>query len=167
MTLTDRHSTQVRAHWFVLLLPFLLLVEYGFARSTDWARPGLAELAILFDLCLFMPFLFLLCYRRRLPTRDLLLRAAGLLLLGTWLATWLVPPQARFILAEIEGLRPIGLALLAVVELGVMLMVVRLVFSGRSSAEISARSGAPEWVARLMLLEARFWKAVWRLIRRR
>jgi hypothetical protein len=167
MTLSDRLSTQARTHWFVMLLPFLLLVEYGFARSTDWSRPGAAEFAILFDLCLFVPFLYFLCYRGRLATRALLLRSAALLLAGIWLATWLVPPEGRSMLDQLGGFRAIGLVMLAVAELGAMLIVIRLVFSGRSSAEISARSGAPEWVARLMLLEARFWKAVWRLIRRR
>ena len=32
--------------------------------------------------------------------------------------------------------------------------------------EISRATGAPGFVGTLMLLEARFWKAVWRLIRR-
>ena len=150
-----------------MLLPFLLLIEIAFARSTDWDRPGPAELVILFDLCLFVPLLFLLCYRRRLPIRALLLRSAALLLFGLWFAAWIVPPESRDLLRQLGGLRPIGLALLAIAELGLLVVVVRLVFSGASSADVAARSGAPEWVARLMLLEARFWKAVWQLLRRR
>lgn len=161
-------SRYAAEHWFVLLLPVLLLLEYGFARSTDWARPGAAEAAILFDLCLFVPGLFLLCYRRRLPVRTLLIRAAALSLLGLFVASQLVPVGAQGLLAHLSWLRPFGLAVLALVELSLFVALVRMVYSGAPNADqVAARTGTPVWIVRLMLLEARFWKAVWRLIRRR
>ncbi len=157
-----------RVHWFVPLAPVLLLIEYGFARSTDWVQAGPAEAAILFDLCLFVPFLYLLCYRRRLAGAALLVRAAALSLLGIYLASQLVPEQAQHLLPRLSWLRTAGLAVLILVELRLFAAILRMIFTGETSAEqVAARGGAPLWVARLMLLEARFWRALWRLIRGR
>jgi hypothetical protein len=160
--------TLAKLHWFTLLLPALLLIELAFARSTDWSRPGLAEAAILFDLCVFVPLLYLLCYRRRLAISPLLMRAAGLALLGMFLASHLVPQGAQQFLPHFTGLRLVGLVLLSLVELWLFTAILRIIFSADATAErITASSGAPRWIARLMLLEARFWRALWRLIRRR
>lgn len=157
-----------RVHWFVPLAAVLLMVETGFARSADWSRAGPAEAAILFDLCLFVPSLHWLCYRRRLARPALLMRTAALALLGLYLASQLVPADAQQLLARLWWLRPVGLAVLLLFELRLFAAILRLVLAGEASAEqVAARSGAPKWVARLMLLEARFWRALWRLIRGR
>jgi hypothetical protein len=43
-----------------------------------------------------------------------------------------------------------------------------MTFGARTSAEaLAEKTGVPTWVARLMVLEARFWAAVWRFFRRR
>ena len=167
MTMIARIPRQARQHWFALVAALLLILEYGFARTTQWNGPDPAEAAILFDLCLFVPFLHWLCYRRQLPTQALMIRTFALSLSGLYLATWLVPPEAQSLLTHLSWLRPIGLAALTLIELKLLIEIVRLAFSGGTSSEVSARTGAPEWIARLMLLEARFWKAVWRIIRGR
>jgi hypothetical protein len=161
-------SGWARRNWvFPLLLP-LFAIEYAFARATDWRADGLAEFAILFDLCLFAPALHYLCYRRSLAPRPLLIRTFALASLGVYIASKLVPPDAQMLLGSLGWLRMAGLAVLALIELGLLLAVVKLVFGGRSTAqEIAERSGAPQWIVRLMLLEARFWKALWRIIRGR
>ena len=167
MTIARPLLKQARAHWFLPLLAALLLVEYGFARSTDWSSDGVAEAAILFDLCLFVPGLYLLCYRGRIRGRALIVRTAALALAGLYLASLLVPARGQVLLLQLSWLRPIGLAVLALIELKLLIEIVKLVFSGGSTAaEVAARSGAPLWVARLMFLEARLWKALWALIRR-
>lgn len=167
MRVSARLLTEAGAHWFMLLLPVLLLVEYGFARTTDWPRDGVAESALIFDLCLFVPALHLLCYRRRVAAKPLLIRTGGLSLLGLAIASWLVPPQHQLVLSHLAWLRPFGLTALALLEAGLLIGLIGLAFSGRTTAaDLAGRSGAPLWVARLMLLEARFWKAVWRLLRR-
>jgi hypothetical protein len=56
---------------------------------------------------------------------------------------------------------------LALIELRLLAVALKLVFAGRATAdEIAERTGAPPWIARLMLIEARFWKWLWRSIRR-
>jgi hypothetical protein len=156
------------AHWFLLLLPAILLVEFAFARTTDWAHPGRAEAVILFDLCLFAPALYIICYRRRFGPGALVLRTAGLILLGIYIAGMLVPPEGQNLLTKLSWLRPLGLAVLALIEIRLFAEMVRMAFSGGASApEMAARSGTPVWVARLMLLEAGFWTWVWRMVRGR
>lgn len=157
-------SGWARRNWFLPLLGPLLAIELAFARTTDWPSEGFAEFVILFDLCLFIPFLYVLCYRRSLERKPLLIRTAALTLAGIYIASKLVPPDAQIVLGELVWARYAGLAVIALIELWVVVVAVKLVFGGASTDEIVARSGAPPWIARLMQLEARFWKAVWRLL---
>lgn len=158
----------LKANWFVLAVPPLMLVEWLVMRDLAGEMGRMAEAVVLFDLCLFMPLLYVLCYRRTLPLGQLLLRVLGLVCLGVYIATYLVPEPLQQMLPQLEALRIAGLAVLAFVELRLLFIALRLVW-GRSAGvdEVQAASGAPPWKAKLMVLEARFWKAVWRLIRRR
>ena len=168
--MADRHWAihWLRRNWFAPLLAVLLAIEIAFARTTYWAGDHLAEAAILFDLCLVVPTLHFLCYRRALPRRTLLIRTAGLALGGLFVASWLVPAAAQQWIDDLDWLRTAGLIVLTLIELRLVIAGLRMVFGGRAdAAEISSHTGAPEWVARLMLLEARFWKALWRWLRRR
>lgn len=157
-----------RRNWFLPLLALLLAIEWGFARATDWPRDGLAEAVILFDLCLFVPLLHFLCYRRTLALKQLLVRTAALFLLGIYIASHLIPAEAQHLVAGLGWARLAGLAVLAALELWILVRIVKLVFGSRTSAEeIVETSGAPLWIARLMLIEARLWKWLWRLLHRR
>jgi len=163
----ERLSGWLRRNWFLPLLAVLLAIEFAFARTTIWATDPVAEAVILFDLCLFVPGLYVLCYRRTVALKPLLLRTAALAGSGLYIASWLMPADAQRLIAELSWARTAGLVMLVLVELWVMAKLVRLVFGGEASAEqLAGRHGVPQWVARLMLLEARFWKAVWRFLRR-
>lgn len=164
MTRTDFESGWLRRHWFVPSLVVLLLIETAFARATNWSRDGFAELVILFDLCLFIPLLYVLCYRHRLARKPLLIRTAALALAGIYIASKLVPANAQVVLGELVWARYAGLAVLALIELWVIVLTVKLVYGGATTAEIADGSAAPLWIARLLQLEARFWKAVWRFL---
>jgi hypothetical protein len=156
-----------RRNWFLPLLALLLAIEWAFARATDWPRDGLAEAVILFDLCLFVPALHFLCYRRTLARKALLIRTFALASLGVWLASWLIPAEAQHLLAGLGWARLAGLAVLLALELWVVVKVVRLVFGGTPTEADVVAYGAPPWIARIMLIEARFWKWLWRLLRGR
>ncbi|HEX8216794.1 MAG TPA: hypothetical protein VF577_04950 [Allosphingosinicella sp.] len=157
------------ANWFVLVWPALAATSYLLTRTTVWADDGrLVEAATLFDWCITVPFLYWLCYRRTLPAGRLALRLLGLVCVGVWIAAQLVPESEQVLLSRLGWARGLGIALLMLIELRVMIAVTGLIFSGNGTVdEIAQRSGTPPWVARLMLLEARFWRAVWRLIRGR
>jgi hypothetical protein len=157
----------LRRNWFLPLLALLLAIEFAFARSIDWSQPRVPEAAMLFDLCLFLPALHFLCYRRKLAWKPLLVRTAALALLGIYVASKLIPPAAQGLVAELGWARTAGLVVLALIELRLLAVALKLVFGGRATAEeVAERTGAPPWIARLMLLEARFWKWLWRSIRR-
>ena len=80
----------------------------------------------------------------------------------------LVPAEAQRWIDDLGALRLAGLFILALIELWVLVEIVKILFGREPSVErVVARSGAPAWVARLMLLEARFWKWVWRRLRGR
>jgi len=164
MVRTSPLKLWLRANWFAPLLVLLLGIELAFARSTDWSRDGFAEKVILFDLCLFIPALYALCYRHKLNRRALLLRTIALALGGIYIASKLVPADAQVLLTDLVWARNAGWLVIVLIELAVVLVTVKLVFGGATTEEVAAKSGAPLWVARLMQLEARFWKAVWRFL---
>jgi hypothetical protein len=158
----------LRRNWFLPLLALLLAIELAFTRSADWSQPRMPEAVVLFDLCLFIPALHILCYRRKLALKPLLIRTAALAFLGVYIASHLIPREAQSLLAELGWARTAGLVVIALIELRLVFLALKLVFGGQASAdEIAERTGAPPWIARLMLIEARFWQWVWRRIRRR
>ncbi len=156
------------ANWFLLAAPFLLLISFLFTRSADWETSGAAAEAVtLFDWCVSIPLLYFLCYRKRVPAKQMLLRLVGLACLGVWIAARLVPDSSEHLLPQLGWARTAGLAVLVLIELRLLIAVLKIAFSGRGSSEELVKMGAPPLVAKLMLLEAAFWRAVWRLIRGR
>ena len=158
----------ITANWFFVLLPVLLLVSYLFNRSVALSGRGLeAEAVTLFDWCVSVPVLYFLCYRRTLPLKQMLVRLAALACLGVWIAGRMVPAASQVMLPELGWVRSAGLAVLTLIELRLFVAVLRLAFAGSAKAEDLEKEGLPPLLAKLMVLEARFWRAVWRLIRGR
>jgi hypothetical protein len=154
------------AHWFVPVFALVLGVLWLVSRDSMFMAEG-GEAAVLADLCLTAPILYVLCYRRRHSAFQLGLRALALACLGIWLGSWIIPAADQALLTRLAPLRVAGLIVLAAIELRLLFAMMRLVFGSDASAdEVSRATGTPPFVARLMLLEARFWRAVWRLIRR-
>lgn len=155
------------ANWFVLLLPLLACGFYFFGRSV---APGgdTMEAALLIDACLGIPLLYLLCYGSQLPWWQLALRMIGLACGGIYLLSWIVPPEAQHLLPQFVIARWVGLAVIIGFELWLLVLMLRLVFrAGTTAEDIQAAGGVPPWIAKLMLLEVRFWKWVARLFRGR
>jgi len=166
MARADRLTDWTRRNWFLPVLGLLLAIEWAFTRGTAWGRDGFAEAVVLFDLCLFVPALHYLCYRRSLARKPLLLRTAAIAFLGLYIASHLIPPEAQRLVAALGWARLVGLAVMAALELWFIVAVVKLAYGGTATAEeVTASSGAPPWIARFMVAEARFWKWLWRLVR--
>jgi hypothetical protein len=166
--MTTAQRGWVKANWFVIAVPLLLLVEWLVVRDLSGEMGRFLEAVVLFDLCLFMPLLYVLCYRRSVPRKQLVLRAVALACLGIYLATYLVPEPLQAVLPQLGPLRLAGLAVLMLIELRLLFLALRMVWGRDASVEqVQAASGAPPWIARLMVLEARMWKRLWRLIRQR
>lgn len=157
------------ANWFVLILPLLAAAAYLMARTVPWAEEGAGfEAALLFDVCVTLPLLYALCYRRALRVSQLAIRCLGLACLGIFLLGYIVPPEGQSLLPSFGIARWIGIGVLVLIELRLLIAGIRLVFfSSASLEELQAKTGAPPLLAKMMLIEARFWKAVWRLLRRK
>jgi hypothetical protein len=159
--------TWARRNWFFMAFAAVLAGSYGFARSSAFLAQG-GEAAIIADLCLTAPLLYCWCYWGEPSRRQLAIRATGLACLGVWVAARLIPAAEQTILPHLSWARTAGLVVLALIELRLLVAVLQLVFSPTATVEeISARSGAPPIVARLMLMEAQFWRWFWKLLRRR
>ena len=155
-------------NWFAVAVPVLLLVEWLVVRDVGGEMGHFLEAMVLFDLCVFMPLLYVLCYRFTVPRGQLVLRAVALACLGIYVSTYLVPEPMQAILPELGVLRIAGLAVLMLIELRLLIAAIRIVWGRDGSVEqVQAASGAPAWMARLMVMEARFWKRLWQMIRRR
>lgn len=155
-------------NWFLLLLPALFATSFFSLQSPDWKQsPRVAEAVTLFDWTVTVPLLYFLCYRSKLNAMQMVMRLLGLGCLGVWISSWLVPVSDQAILPHLGWARIIGITVLALLEVRLLVFALKLAFSGEGTAdELARKSGAPQLLARLMLLEANFWRALWRFIRR-
>lgn len=163
--MSERTAEWCRRNWFYPLLPIWLAAALGFRSTHPWTeQPALGEAVTLFDWCLFVPILYVVCYRA-MPGRALLLRAFALVCGGLWIAGRIVPDHAELLLKEWGWLRAVGITVLTLVEGLAAVSVLRVAFgSAPSSAELE-RQGVPPLVARMILAEARFWRWVWAKLR--
>ena len=165
----ERAKHWATRNWFVILLPALFAVSFFSLRSPEWRQSlAAAEAVTLFDWTVSVPLLFFLCYRSTLSPRQMTLRLVGLACFGVWIATLLVPVADQTILPKLGWVRVTGMILLGLLEVRLLVLGLQLAFSDKATAEeLSRKSGAPPLLARLMLLEANFWRSVWRFISRR
>lgn len=153
-------------HWFLLLAPFVVLVNAYVATSGPITN--IVEFGLLFDLVILLPALYFVCYRKR--KSGAAIRAMGLACLGVWVATKLIPEADRALLTYIEPLRYVGLAVLVLLELA----MIRLIFVSLSQGDTPAQaaqkakehSEMPAWVAKLLAWEAGLWRRMFFSIKR-
>lgn len=161
----SRAARLLGAHWYLPAFLAMVAAVWLLARTPAFMNEG-GEAALLLDLCVTAPALYLLCYGRRQPARVVAIRMLGIACAGVWIGSWLIPASEQAFLPQLAPVRWAGLILLGLVECVALVAVLRIAFSGKGTAEdISAASGAPPWVARLMLWEANFWRAAWRFLR--
>ncbi len=160
---------QFRERWFFLLiLPCSFAAEWAFAITQDWTAYPRSEWVVLFDLCIFLPLIYYGLFSKALDRRPRFIRALGIAGLGLLFAQFIVPENNQFLVDEIGGVRNTVLVFIVAFEIWVMTKVVSAVYRKSASAKDLQRDFAmPEWMAKLMVLEARFWKAVWRFLRRK
>ena len=96
------------------------------------------------------------------------MRAAALACVATWAAVKRVPADEQHLMHHVAPLRYVGLAALIALESAVVIAIYRSVFAGHSAAPAaaSAPDNLPRWAARLMAMQAAFWRQAWPAIRR-
>ena len=155
----------VRQHWFYLLLPLWLMAAWLVSRdSVTTSDPLVLEKVYLFDFGLFLPLLYFLFLRSRVTLRAALLRTMALAGAGLWLAATLMPSGEGEVLPWVSWLRYVALPLLIGIELVATVAIMRQVWSKEPDEQALIAQGVPPLVVKLLVLEARFWKGVWRWV---
>lgn len=157
-----------REKWFfVIVLPVAIAIEWAFARTLDWTAYPRSEWVALFDLCIFMPALYLTLFTSVLTPLARFLRSLGIAGIGLLVSSLIIPEANQFLVAELSSIRKVALVGILAFEGWIITKVISAVYRKNADAEALEREFAvPGWIARLMVLEARFWKAVWTLLRR-
>lgn len=151
----------IKGNWFIVAASLVVASDIVALRTPNWASPRLLEFGLLSDLAIVVPGLYVACYRRK--GKPALLRAVALACLGFWSVSKLLPESGQFLVPTLWPVRYAALAVLALVEIKVMLAMYRSVFGGASrqeaAASLQAQTGMPAWAARLAAAEAAFWRS--------
>lgn len=123
------------------------------------------EKTLLFDSLITMPvlyLLYLLCYRGSFTTTALMVRVLALQCAGVWLAAKFVPVGNQAILPYLTWVRWAGLAIITLFEIRLVVAVVKLQLKPTTRQDELEAVGMPPLLAKLALLEARFWRWILR-----
>ncbi|MDJ0977971.1 MAG: hypothetical protein QNI87_05490 [Erythrobacter sp.] len=154
--------------FFILVLPIAIAIEWAFAQWLDWTAYPRAEWVALVDLCLFMPVLYLVLFSSELGLKARALRCVAIAGIGLFAASLIVPEANQFLIEELSSIRNALFIFVLAFESWVLWKVLAAIYRrGVSAKELQQDFAMPEWVAKLMLLEARFWKAIWSLLKRK
>jgi hypothetical protein len=158
---------QFREQWFfVAVLPIVVAIEWAFASTLDWALYPRSEWILLVDLCIFTPLVYFTFFGPSRAMRVRLIRTAGVAGIGILAARFIVPDANQFLLADLAILRNALLVFVIAFEIWVFGKIVSALYRRNATErELERDFAMPAWIARLMLLEAKFWKAVWRSLR--
>lgn len=170
MTFSSRNDASwLRMHWFYPAAGTVLLAAFAAIMLDDWMSPRLLEASLLFDFAIFIPLLYLWCYRSR--GKQAILQAIAQSCLGIWVVGYVVPVQFHRVLSKVEFVRKLGFAILIVIELKLVFTIFRTAFGTESSTkesaiDIATDSGMPPWAARLMAWEASLWRKAWESVKK-
>lgn len=154
--------------FFLIVLPIAIAIEWAFALSLDWTENPRAEWVALVDLCLFMPLVYFALFTSDLALKAKHLRCLAIAGIGLFAASFIVPDANQFVIGELSAARNAMIVFVLAFEGWVLWKVLSAVHhKGASVKELERDFAMPEWIARLMVLEARFWKAVWGLFKRK
>ncbi len=157
---------KLKQNWFWPIAIFLWATAWILARQMAQDIPANYEYALLFDVFITMPVLLWLCYRSQLTKKALILRVVGVVSLGIWLASRMIEPERQTILPLLNALRDIGLGVVIAIELWLLVSILKIVFKKGTTSQVLVDQGVPKFMAKLMLIEARFWRWVFNLIKK-
>ena len=159
-------TERLKANWFWLVALSSGVIVWLLTNTLPPQDLGYWELAVLFDVLVTLPLLFALCYRRTLTSKNLIIRIIALQCLGIWLATKLVPIESQMVLPQLAWLRYAGLAVLVLIEVRIMVALFKILFKPDTGSKQLEDVGMPPFLAKLALLEVRFWRWVFSVFKR-
>lgn len=158
-------------NWFfpvaILWLGFHALILRGewqlLSMNSQWI-----EAIYLLDMVFLMPMLYLLCYRKQ--GKAAVVKAVAIACSAIWLCQKLLPIEHQQLLIQFAGLRYVGLAGVLVLELKLIALMIKMVFSKEENHQEFQKKlnaqGMPNWLTKLVAFEAAFWRRVWLFGRR-
>lgn len=154
--------------FFKVVLPLALIIEGVFTATLDWNAFPRAEWVPLFDLCIFLPLLYLTAFASEAPLKTRLLHAAAVAGLGLFAAKMMVPEANQLLIGQLSGVRNTLILFILAFEGFVLWKVFQALYAKNADAKtIESDFSVPPFIAKLLVLEAKFWKAVWGLFRRK
>ncbi len=154
--------------FFLLVVPLVLAIEWSVASSVDWRAYPRIEWAALADMCLVLPLIYFAFFSSKLEIKARLIRTAGISGLGMFAVQFIVPEANQFVTPYLAQLRNTLIVFVIIFEGWVLYKLAQAVFKRDADARTLERDFAmPEWIAKLMLVEARFWKTVWSFFKRK
>ena len=145
-------------HWFYPLAAAIVLGDVGALYFQDGDHPRLFEGAVLFDLAVLLPLLYLWCYRAK--GTAVILPMVGLASLGIWVTGHLIPVEHQHLLGSVAWLRTTAIVVLALIEIKILFAFYKGIFASDETPEQIAERLAtdvnlPAWLTRVVTLEAR------------
>lgn len=155
----DRLLTLLSTHWLAGLVYGAILAAWLAAPFED--APHAAKVAFLAFVSVVLPTLYHMSVNRSGGTLVSRVRSLGLALSAVSLCGWFVFDRGDLAFRLFGALQWGLVAVIVAIEIAFTVRVTMLVFGSRPDRQVIADSlGAPEWVVRLMILEAEFWKRV-------
>jgi hypothetical protein len=159
-------TEKLKSNWFWPLFAVLLGAAFLISRYQVTYLPQSWEYAVVFDMLFTVPVFFVLCYRKRLSLKELIIRVLGIQCLGIWIAAQLVPLESQTLLPQLAWLRYAGLAVLILIELRIMVLLFKVVFKVETTTRQLEDIGMPPLLTKIVLIEARFWRWVFSRFKR-
>lgn len=163
-------SKTIVANWFYPVVLALFLVVGALSASSagvaQLSQNPRFEMVMLFDVFLTLPALYWLCFHNRHGKGKLLLGLIAVVCSGLWLAGKIVPLASQQVLPQLSWLRYAGLAIVVGFEIRLAAMAVRLMWKPQAKAADLEAQGVPPLVAKLIVLEVRFWRWVFLVFRK-
>ena len=157
---------KVKENWFWPLAITLMASAWVIGKFSNIAPNSSWEYAVVFDVLFTLPVLYFICYRKKSSLKHNILRIVALQCSGIWLATKIVPIENQFILPHLSWLRIAGLVVLFALEAWIMLALIKIVYRADTTNAQVEELGVPPFVAKLLLMEARFWRRVFSIFKR-
>ena len=152
----------MRNNWFWPVAAVLVAAAWALATISAAPMSEGFEWALVFDAVITLPVLYLLCFRARFTTTALVVRVVALQCAGIWLAAKLVPVGDQSILPYLTWVRWAGLAIVTMFEIRLFVAVVKLQSRPTTRQDELEAAGMPPLLAKLAMLEARFWRWILR-----
>jgi hypothetical protein len=153
----------LRNNWFYPLAIAVALGDVSALHFQDWSHPRLLEAAVVFDLAVVLPLLYLWCYRARGAAATI--RAVCLASLGIWAAGHIVPLEHQHLLGSLSWLRTTAMVVLVLIEIRILFGFYKAIFASDKTPEqiaekLTSDVKLPTWLTRWVALEARVLRRV-------